>query len=389
MDKICKTPDCIRNLARQLLNAPDESIMTVSHDNFLLDTDDKYGSIFVDMPFAEIGDNEAGLKLKSKVLSKLHGYASKLPNRAYYDWFLYTEAIDHLTESGKAVGIMMNSCTFETRYKEIIKYFIDNGLIEAVIALPNSLFDGTRVSASFIVLSHNNKEIAFVDARNQFQSESKIKNVLTQENIETIVSASTSETEISSIVSYDDVVKNKYEIYPTTYLNTKTKVENGVEFGTLIKNVICGLQITPDKLKELTSETETKYQYLCPNDVRSGISEMSLPHLTGVTDAYMNHCIKNRSLIITKIGSPKITVAKVSGENDIIAVGRLYVLELDEEKVNPYYVKAYLESSQGQDALEACDGGSTIRNIKLDLLKKLQIPMISIEEQNKFINKIW
>ena len=54
------------------------------------------------------------------------------------------------------------------------------------------------------------------------------------------------------------------------------------------------------------------------------------------------YCIKNNSLVISKNGAPvKIAVASVEEGRKILANGNLYVIELDETKVNPYFVKDY------------------------------------------------
>ena len=71
----------------------------------------------------------------------------------------------------------------------------------------------------------------------------------------------------------------------------------------------------------------------------------------------------------------------------ILANGNLYIIELNEKIANPYYVKAFLESKQGHAALKNITDGATIPNIGIDKLKKIEIPLPSIEEQNKIAQK--
>ncbi len=95
--------------------------------------------------------------------------------------------------------------------------------------------------------------------------------------------------------------------------------------------------------------------------------------------------VKPNCLLISKSSDPiKISVADINPNRKIIAGGSLYVMELDETKANPYYIKAYLESSSGLAAIQNLSTGSVIRILTLENLQNLTIPMIPIEEQNQF-----
>ena len=61
----------------------------------------------------------------------------------------------------------------------------------------------------------------------------------------------------------------------------------------------------------------------------------------------------------------------------------MYVIELDEAKVNPYYLKAFFDSQKGMAALKSITVGDVMTSIAVDQLKKLMIPLPSIEEQNR------
>ena len=57
----------------------------------------------------------------------------------------------------------------------IRSYFIENGLIECVIALPARLFAGTAIATSMIVFSRNNKGVRLVDASELFVKGRRVK----------------------------------------------------------------------------------------------------------------------------------------------------------------------------------------------------------------------
>lgn len=83
----------------------------------------------------------------------------------------------------------------------------------------------------------------------------------------------------------------------------------------------------------------------------------------------------------------KIAVASVREGQKILASGNMYVIELDEGRVNPYFLKAYLESEQGTKALSQIMVGATLPNIPVDNLRKLVIPLPPMEEQNLIAEK--
>ena len=89
-----------------------------------------------------------------------------------------------------------------------------------------------------------------------------------------------------------------------------------------------------------------------------------------------------------KNGYPyKIAVASISDEKEVLANGNLYIIDVDKTKANPYYLKAFFESEEGVAALKRISVGSVIPNIGLSSLKELEIPLPSLEEQNKVANR--
>ena len=67
--------------------------------------------------------------------------------------------------------------------------------------------------------------------------------------------------------------------------------------------------------------------------------------------------------------------------------GNLFIIELDTERANPYYIKAFFESEVGTSALKNIAVGSQIPNISSESLRRLTVPLPPIEEQNEFAQK--
>ena len=71
----------------------------------------------------------------------------------------------------------------------------------------------------------------------------------------------------------------------------------------------------------------------------------------------------------------------------ILANANLYIIELDETKVNPYFIKAFLDSEQGHAVLKNISVGATIPNIGVEKLKKMEIPLPAMKEQERIAQK--
>ena len=55
--------------------------------------------------------------------------------------------------------------------------------------------------------------------------------------------------------------------------------------------------------------------------------------------------------------------------------------------MNPYYLKAFFESEQGLQVLKNITVGAVMPTIGMDQLRKVQIPLPPIEEQNKIADR--
>ena len=113
--------------------------------------------------------------------------------------------------------------------QKIRKYLIDNNYIDAVIQLPANLFLNVTISVDIMILKKNKKDnqVLFVDASNEYIKVTK-NNRLTESNISTIVDAVATRNEkqhFSHLASYEEVVKNNYNLSVTTYVEVEDKRE--------------------------------------------------------------------------------------------------------------------------------------------------------------------
>lgn len=98
--------------------------------------------------------------------------------------------------------------------------------------------------------------------------------------------------------------------------------------------------------------------------------------------------LNNNDLILSKIEVPhKIAVAAVKEGQQILASGNLYIIEIDEKKADPYYLRAFFESERGSAILKSITHGVAIQTIAADDLKNIRIPLLPMEEQKRIARK--
>lgn len=363
-----------------------KNINLVLNDALEYRTVEKVDKVFANYPF--MVKSPAMNEYKEK-LSNTLDIPTEAVQRASSDWLFNATMIEQIKNNGKAVAIMTNGATWNTTDRHIRQFFIENGYIEAVISLPSKLFNSFSIPTTLIVFSHNNKQIKLVDAHEICLKERK-NNVLTDDNIKEILSLLEHDAENSITKNISEFADNEFVLNASRYLEVVPEIKNGVELGSVSVNVTRGAQLKADDLENKKSVEPTQYKYLSLANINDGvISFEKEQYLKEIPENLKKFCVKNNSLVLTKTGLPafKSAVAQVEGDMQLLATGNLFVIELDETKINPFYLQAFLTSETGTAILKSICSGTGLPTISLDKLKKLIIPLPSLEEQSEIGNK--
>ena len=342
----------------------------------------QYDKVFANYPF--------GMRIKelgkgAEYVDRLLDLGESISRATSSDWVFNQLAVDTINENGKAVCIMTNGSTSNTIDKGVRSFFVEAGYVEAIITLPPRMFAHTQIPVTMIVLSHNNNTVKMVDGYDFYQK-GRRNNELSDEDIDSIIKGLNQETEYSRTVSIDELRQEDYVLSPSRYLSVyldKLAVENGKKFGDVIKSITRGAGIKASQLDEMTVYNETDYQYLMLSNIQKGMIQSDLPYLSHIPEMYDKYCLKENNLILSKNGYPYKVAVVGKTNKKILANGNLFIIELDEEQVNPFYIKALFESEKGIALLKSITVGATIPNIGVTQLQNLIIPVPSMDEQNK------
>ena len=325
----------------------------------------------------------------NQFLQKIERDVTGICNKGISDWVFNFFMLHMMKYSGKAIGIMTNGSTWNqvSGCRNARKYFLENELIEAVIALPSRIFKETSITTTLIVFSHGNKKVRMIDATH-LCFEKMRQNVFTDENIAAILKAYKEDCDYSISVSVKDILeKNDTVIHPKRYLAKKVPVKNGKLLRDVLKDVYRGAAISAKELDKLLTDKPSVYQYIMLKHINDGIIDENLPYLSELDKKYEKFIAPNHSVIISKIGTPfKCAVIDVNPERKILVNGNMFILKVDETKVNPYYLKALFESTYGTALLSNICIGSIIPALNKKALEALEIPLPSLEKQNKIAN---
>lgn len=364
-----------------------ENYEYILHDALEFRLGRKVNKIFANYPF--MMRSPAIIEYK-KQLEKSIDLPKDIIRRASSDWLFNLAIMEQLDVNGKAVVIMTNGSTWNNSDEKIRHYFVENGYIESVVSLAPRLFEETAIPVSLVVLSHNNEKVRLVDAKNMFKSERR-KNVLTERNIKDILNMLDNDTDLSTTKTIKELSENEFILNASRYFEVLPTVENGVEFEALIKKITRGSQLKASDFDEYKSSTPTNYQYLILSNINDGVITLNNDeqYLKEIPENLEKYCIKNNSIVLSKIGMPtfKSAVAQFDEDTKVVANGNLFIIELDENKVNPFYIQAFLASDLGEATLKSIYTGGAIPTITLEKLKRMMIPVPSLQEQEVIAQK--
>lgn len=195
----------------------------------------------------------------------------------------YAFVFNCLSVADKATMILPNGVMSQDNEMEIRQYLVDNDLLEAVITLPNHMFEATDISTCILMLNKNkaNKgRICFIDLRKHGTIEKREQNgqfggkahtnrtyvkefnILTDETIESVINAiknGENIPEFSACVENEALKEQDYMFVPSRYIAFETKEDEHRPYKDIVKNLnvlvrqrnSCKLVINETLAKEL------------------------------------------------------------------------------------------------------------------------------------------
>ena len=355
------------------------------HTSYMFNCVDKFDKCFAQIPFG-IRYSEIEHYLLDRI--EINGFDTGLLSPSSpSEWVFALSIVEHLKAKGKAVFVCTGGALSNGTNRVIREYMINRGWIEAVISLPSQLYLTTGIPINLVVLSEDNDSIRMIDA-SEICDKGRRMNTINSNQIKEIAGLLVEDREgVSQSFSIQEVFDNECNLMPVRYFVSQIDIKNAVTFDSLM-SITRGSTWGRSKLEEFNSAEPTDFCYLELRHIEDGHICGQLPYLTDIDTTQLKYCAEEGDIILSKMG-PKFKLAVVGDlkGRKLLVSGNLYILRVDKEKAHPVFIKAFLETEQGMNQLNRGCVGTTIPNIPVSALKEVQIPGLSLDEQNELVRQ--
>ena len=296
------------------------------------------------------------------------------------EWLFVDSLLSGMTEVSKAVAVVSGRALFNYADEEYRKTLIESGMLEAIIELPIGSLNFTGVKPYLLVFSNGNKEVKLIDASEAIDTKTKRINKAEIAVDKVLSMYRSSEVPTRS----NDALKNINNLVPSNVLLDVDKPKNGVPLGGLAE-VFTGNQYTLGVFEKngMLSSEPTGYRILTSSDIEDGVVDWKgLRSIVYNDDKFDKYAVKKDDVVVTsKSSKVKTVVVDIEPKEKILVTGGMIIVRPDVKLLNPTYLKIFLDSEQGQNALKRIQKGSIIITINSKELSTVLIPVIDINKQ--------
>lgn len=336
-----------------------------------------------------------GLKYSIDEWDSLKGiYGDLFTSRTESELLYLLKALENIKENGKLVTVFTTGAAFRSSGMLARKYLVENNYVEGIIFLPARTLGFTAIPIDLWILKKDQKKsnvIKMLDASNNILD--KGSKIAVELDVSTIIEEYNNN---AKCVSIEDIKNNEYSLSINIYEAEKLtdSILNPVNIEDVCK-IEKGSQYTISKFKDQISNTPTDYQLLTSINIQDGIVDYdSLPYVYPDPKLLKFKLEEGDIVVTTKSTVVKTFVANDLPDRNIIVTGGMIILKPDTSKVNPTYVKMFLDSSIGKSEFKSIIKGNTIGFVPFKEFKeRMIISCPALEKQNKlseqYNNMLW
>lgn len=341
----------------------------------------KYSFITINMPF--------GLHISTMKRNELNVFKNdfrfdwSITPASSSEWVYVNKALKLLDKNGRIALVTAQTPLFKTGDIKLRKDLIDNNLIEYVIDMPVNTYPNSMVNYSVVIFSNNKKDdvVKFVNASECFVSQKNNRKL----DVDKLLKKIETSDEVKAI--NNSVIKdNNYMLLTTKYSDeeSKSKLKKSTKLSDLSVEVTRGFQLfSKSDLKK-----DGKYSIVTISDIDDNgniVDNLGRFDTDKDIDKFL---LKENDILISTKGT-RIKTCLVSNLKNINTVyhGNLSLIRIKDDRLDPVFLKLYLDSERGQLELKSIQTGATIISINTSQLSNISIPLLSIDEQRKIVNE--
>lgn len=310
------------------------------------------------------------------------------------DWLFVARAAAAMKKGGKAVVVLPASAMMVKQAEPYRRYFLQRNMIESVIELPARLFAYTGISTFMLVLGEGGESVRMIKA-SDLCVRGRRNNVITADNVREIAAMTRAESpegfENLAFVKKDDLIADESNLTVHRHFADPVSVRDGIPFGSLVESVRRGAPIGSKELDELMSNENRDIFYISTGNINDGIIDRELMKLRKLPDGMQSFCARNGDLLVSRVMAKgaafKVAVVELDEGKILLPNGNLLVITLNRNMVDPYFIKAYLETEYAQNYMLNASVGNAVRTLPYKNLEQLQVPRLPLARQFEIGNK--
>lgn len=342
--------------------------------------EEKFDKIYCEPPFSlRFGEERRGAEFLYRELPwiKTQRHSTHISGC----WSYVYKAASMLAEGGRAVCVMSGGPLWNSFDAPVREHLVKNGLIEAVAALPGGVTAYSPLAPVLVVISRGNGEVMMADARGACATGRRRKR-FDETRIKEIAAMTRRECDGSRLVGSSEMEEKEWQFFPGRYLQEAHEEGRSVRLGDAAE-VIRGAMMGSAELEAL-SGGEPQYRVINFADINDGLLSEELEGISALPERYSSCLLRDGDIVISKVGEPlRCAVITGCGDKRMIPSSNFYIVRVKKDALDPFYLKAYLESARGRTALGMISTGTAIRTVSASALKDLQIPYMERAEMER------
>ena len=332
-----------------------------------------YNKAFVCAPIAYFSQSQYRFN-KSRLFGDY-----KFKNSSSSEWRYIDILLNGLLDNGRAVAVVSPKALYNDSDLEYRNRLIQSGKLEGIIALPAGAVENVAKKLFILIFSNGNKQVKFVDASEMPPVTKNGKNTLPITDILDMYNAKDARTKIC------EELINANSLIPSVAILPNEKGANEMELKELA-TILTGNQYTLGvfEKKGLISTQKTGTRILSSSDIENGIVDWDNLTSINIEDKLDRAIIQKGDLIVSSKSS-KVKTVYVDKEpsEKIIVTGGMLIIRTNKNVLNPIFLKMFLDSEEGANALKKIQKGDNIVSISASAMAQLLVPIVDIETQDK------
>ena len=357
--------------------------------DFMADHMWKYDKVFCFPPFGLRIDRSSRWE---EFQSMLPGAFKEVGAGCRSELIFALTSVAAMKETGRAVVLLPDGALVNQMSSAVAarRFLLESGYLECVISLPPKMMERSMINVSILVFSKNDERnrVTMIDATDLAEKGRRF-NTISEANIEAIINAvyGFSNDPVwnhkhCKHIAIDEIREEGYDFSALRYFQKAMMpaFENAVRFKDVVEDIERGATVGSKDMDDLVAHGEGVCYYLSPSHIDNGVIRDDLPEMKEMPRK--SPVLKAGDIVMFRTGAnSKICVFEDNFDKPVVISSNLFVCHLKTDRIDPWYLKAFLEGEVGRAMINSIAIGAVIKSISQKSLEEMCLPCPPLAEQ--------